>query len=86
MKAFELDFDYELDSDEGYKESRPKEKSGLGGSISKVEGKKVDSCDTNLSFSVTKIQISQDFPGNPVIRTQRSQCRPGQGFNAWSGN
>ena len=29
------------------KEPRPKEKSRLGSSISKVEGRKVDSCETN---------------------------------------
>ena len=27
----------------------------------------------------------QDFPGGPVVKTPRSQCR-GPGFNPWSGN
>ena len=31
------------------------------------------------------INILQDFPGCPVAKTPRSQCR-GPGFDPWSGN
>ena len=30
-------------------------------------------------------RISRDFPGGPVVKTPRFQCR-GRGFDPWSGN
>lgn len=63
------------------KESRGQYKQG-----GRQKGRQLWDKPTNLGFSVTRIQINQDFPGSPVIRTQHSQCRPGQGFDPQSGN
>ena len=38
-----------------------------------------------LYHMFVKIQISRDFPGDPVDTTLRSHCRR-PGFNPWSGN
>ena len=34
-------------------------------------------------FNINKSSISQDFPGGPMVKTPRSQCR-GCGFNSWA--
>ena len=61
------------------KEPRPKEKSRLGSSISKVEGRKVDSCETNKPW----LQCNQNtdrlgFPWQPNADQDRGSI-PGQG-------
>ena len=43
-------------------------------------------CAINLqNFFILENWNSRDFPGGPVAKTPRSQCR-GPGFDPWSGN
>ena len=39
---------------------------------------------SSLVFFLKKKKEKEDFPGGPVVKTPRSQCR-GHGFNPWWG-
>ena len=42
-------------------------------------------CDGEGSREMSQKANHRDFPGGPVAKTPRSQCR-GPGFDPWSGN
>ena len=81
---------YEVGLTDGAGGSQPRaDVVSTGGGDQQTFSPLVTSCQTPTSagprFLLCKMGYSRDFPGGPVVKTPRFQCR-GRGFDPWWGN